>query len=157
MSQDNKDLIVSFYTAFQNRNAESMVNCYHKDIQFQDPAFGILKGEHACNMWRMLMKQGDASLTIKYSKVHADESKGSAYWEADYKFSKTGRQVNNKIKALFEFKEGKIISHIDSFNIWKWSAMALGPVGMLLGFTPIVKNKIRKQALNALAKFESNK
>ncbi|HNP16877.1 MAG TPA: nuclear transport factor 2 family protein [Fulvivirga sp.] len=157
MSQENKDLIVSFYTAFQNKDAESMVNCYHKDIEFQDPAFGTLKGEHACNMWRMLMEKSDTSLSIKFSKVQADETKGSAYWEAVYKFSKTGRPVNNKIKALFKFKEGKIISHIDSFNIWKWSAMALGPMGMLLGFTPIMKNKIRKQALNALVKFESDK
>jgi ketosteroid isomerase-like protein len=155
-SHPNKTLIESFYTAFQNRDAEGMVNCYHADIEFQDPAFGKLTGSQAGNMWRMLLKQGDSSMVIKFHKVTADDKKGFANWEANYRFSKTGRMVNNKIQANFEFKDGKIIKHIDSFNIWKWSSMALGPVGMLLGFTPIVKNKIRKQALSGLAKFESS-
>lgn len=153
---NNQQIIASFYTAFQNRDAEKMVSLYHKEIVFHDPAFGELKGEHAGNMWRMLLSQADKNMAIRYNNVKADDTRGSANWEADYLFSKTGRQVYNKITAQFEFKDGLIIKHTDQFNIWKWSKMALGPVGYILGFTPIVKNKIKKQAQSGLKKFESS-
>lgn len=153
---NNQQIIESFYTAFQNRDAEKMASLYHKEIVFHDPAFGELKGEHAGNMWRMLLSQADKNMAIRYNNVKADDTHGSANWEADYLFSKTGRQVYNKITAQFEFKDGLIIKHTDQFNIWKWSKMALGPVGYILGFTPIVKNKIRKQAQSGLKKFESS-
>ena len=154
---NNQKTIEEFYQAFQNRDAEKMASLYHHDIIFRDPAFGELKGEHAGNMWRMLMSQADKNLTIRYSKVQADENRGSANWEADYLFSKTGRYVKNKIKAEFEFKDGLIYRHTDYFNIWKWSQMALGPIGYVLGFTPFVKNKIRRQALSGLKKFEESR
>ncbi|QSE96602.1 nuclear transport factor 2 family protein [Fulvivirga lutea] len=156
MSQEsNIQLITKFYEAFQNRDAETMASCYHEDITFEDPVFGELKEQHASNMWRMLLKQGDSELKIRYSNVNASDSVGSCNWEADYHFSKTGRLVKNRIKANFKFKDGLIIDHRDSFSMWKWAQMALGPVGLLLGFTPIIKNKVRAQALKALSQFES--
>ena len=42
-----------FYTAFSELDAETMASCYAKNVVFEDPAFGILKGVHAKNMWRM--------------------------------------------------------------------------------------------------------
>ncbi|WP_373852613.1 hypothetical protein [Tenacibaculum maritimum] len=32
-----------------------MTDCYHKDITFQDPVFGKLKGQRAIKMWEMLL------------------------------------------------------------------------------------------------------
>ena len=154
---DNQQIIKSFYTAFQQRDAEKMASLYHKEITFYDPAFGELKGEHAGNMWRMLMQQADKNLTIRFANVKANENVGSASWEADYLFSKTGRFVKNRIRAEFEFKDGLIYRHTDNFSIWKWSRMALGPIGFVLGFTPIVKNKIRSQALAGLKKYEKSR
>ncbi len=55
--------------------------------------------------------------------------------------------------SSFQFQDGKIIQHHDSFNFWKWSFMALGPVGLILGWSPLVKNKIQKQAAKNLNKF----
>ena len=49
-----RQLIKDFYQAFAALDAETMASCYHKDILFEDPAFGVLKGEKAKNMWRML-------------------------------------------------------------------------------------------------------
>jgi hypothetical protein len=65
----------------------------------------------------------------------------------------TGRRVHNKIDATFQFQDGKIIRHHDRFNFWKWSFMALGPVGLFLGWSPFIKNKVRKQAAKNLEKF----
>jgi ketosteroid isomerase-like protein len=111
-----------------------MIACYHKDIHFEDPAFGVLKGEHAGNMWRMLCaSQKDKEFTVTFSDITYQDGKGSAHWEAQYHFSKTGRKVHNKIDATFEFKDGKISKHIDTFNLHRWASQAMGFKGMLLG------------------------
>lgn len=148
---NGKALIEQFYTAFAKADAEGMVACYHKDIEFEDPAFGPLKGDDARNMWRMLVNPG---LKLEFSKVQADEHTGTAHWEAHYTFSKTGNKVLNKIDAAFEFKDGKIIKHKDHFDFWKWSRQALGMPGLLMGWSPFLKNKVRQQALERLHKFK---
>ncbi|WP_299159185.1 nuclear transport factor 2 family protein [uncultured Tenacibaculum sp.] len=45
-----KTIIENFYKAFSKIDAEAMVQCYHEDIVFNDPAFGTLKGDKAKNM-----------------------------------------------------------------------------------------------------------
>lgn len=101
----------------------------------------------------MLCARGK-DLEIRFSAVTADDSEGSAHWDAVYTFSATGRQVHNKIDASFRFADGLIVSHRDRFDLWKWSAMALGLKGSLLGWTPIVRNAIRKQAARSLDRFQ---
>lgn len=60
-------------------------------------------------------------------------------------------------KFYSSFKEldgdGKIIQHHDDFNFWKWSVMALGPIGLTLGWSPLVKNKVQMQAAKNLETF----
>jgi len=150
-----KNAIDKFYKAFNNLDAETMVSCYHDDIVFQDPAFGILKGNRAKNMWRMLCEsQKNKDFQVQYSNVDISEDKGSASWEAFYTFSKTGRKVHNIIEARFEFKDGKIIKHTDTFNLHKWSKQALGLKGLILGGTTFFKNKLNAQTNRLLDKFE---
>jgi hypothetical protein len=59
--------------------------------------------------------------------------------------------VVNEIDASMRFEDGLIIEHRDSFDFWKWSRMALGPSGLLLGWTPMVRNKVRAQSKLMLA------
>jgi len=68
-------------------------------------------------------------------------------------FSPTGRGVHNKIDARFEFRDGKIIRHRDSFDFWAWASQALGPTGRLFGWSGVVKNRVRSQAASNLAAF----
>ncbi len=149
------DIANKFYKSFAERDIDGMLSCYADNIIFEDPAFGNLEGIQAHNMWRMLLEQGDTGLLITNSTPQKKGNKIITNWEAKYKFSKTGRKVHNKITAKMIIQNGKIVDHKDVFDIWKWSRMALGLTGTLLGFTPIVKNKIRSQALKALQKFES--
>jgi ketosteroid isomerase-like protein len=149
------DQIEQFYTAFQNQDAEKMVACYHDDIVFEDPAFGILKGEKAKNMWRMLCANSK-DLNITFSNVETNENSGKAHWEARYTFSKTGRKVHNVIDAEFEFSNGKIIKHNDNFDLHKWAKQALGFKGLLLGGTSFFKKKLNQQTNSLLTKFEQN-
>jgi len=151
-----KDLIEKFYTSFQNRDVEGMIKCYHDDIVFTDPAFGELKGEHAKNMWRMLLKNSK-DMTLEFSDVSADEKTGKAHWDATYSFSQTGRKVLNKIDAKFEFKDGKIIRHTDHFDLHKWAKQAMGFKGALLGGTSFFKKKLNQKTAGLLAKFEAQR
>ncbi|MFT5249077.1 MAG: hypothetical protein ACI93P_000800 [bacterium] len=40
-------IIHNLYQAFDQLDAETMVSYYHKNIIFEDPAFGFLKGDRA--------------------------------------------------------------------------------------------------------------
>lgn len=149
------NVVASFYNAFKALDAEKMVSFYHPEIEFEDPAFGKLKGEHAKNMWRMLIEsQQGKDFVVEYNNVEEDLNKGSANWEARYTFSKTGRKVENKIKAKFQFKDGLIFKHTDSFDLRTWAKQALGLKGFLFGGTAIFKKKLNAQTNKLLQKFE---
>lgn len=147
-------LVTRFYEAFDKRDAEAMAKCYHHDIIFSDPAFGELRGAEAGDMWRMLCGRAK-DLSVKASNIVADDQIGSAHWVATYSFGKAGRKVRNEIEARFEFQDGLILRHDDSFSLWRWSRMALGPMGLLLGWTPAVQRKIRADARKGLEAFRA--
>jgi ketosteroid isomerase-like protein len=149
----HQDLIERFYHAFQQRDHEGMIACYHPDISFYDPVFGELKGKRAGAMWHMLCERGD-DLVLTYRDIFAEDNEGSAHWEATYTFS-TGRKVHNIIDAEFRFEDDLIIEHIDTFNLYRWSRMALGPVGTLVGWTSRMQHKISDSAEKSLERFIS--
>jgi ketosteroid isomerase-like protein len=148
----NAELIQTFYSSFKARDAKGMNACYHPAITFSDPVFGNLGGSEVNSMWSMLCERGK-DLDITFDSIQADDEVGSARWQARYTFSKSGRRVHNMIKASFIFREGKIIRHTDSFNLWKWSGMALGPLGTFLGWTPFVRSAIRREAQRGLESY----
>lgn len=150
----NEDTIKKFYTAFSNGNASQICECYHPNIQFQDPAFGQLKGNDVCKMWQMLIEKSKGNIKIDFSEIKADEYNGSAHWTAVYNFSKTNRKITNSIHARFQFQNGLIIKHTDNFDLWKWSRQAFGWKGFLLGWTGFMQNKIQEQALLSLKNYK---
>ncbi len=149
---ESEEIIQNFYTAFEKKDWKGMQDCYHPQIQFSDPVFQHLKGGEAKAMWHMLALAGK-DLKISFKNISANERTGACDWDAHYSFSRTGRKVHNIIHASFEFKDKKIIKHTDSFNLWKWSAMALGISGALMGWSSFIQSKIRATALKNLSKF----
>ena len=108
-------------------------------------------------MWRMLChSQKDKDFKVLFYDIESNTNTGTAKWEAFYTFSKTGRKVHNKISAQFEFKDGKIIKHIDDFNLHSWSRQAMGFKGLLLGGTVFFKKKLQEQTNYTLTKFENS-
>lgn len=148
---ENRALIERFYRAFQQRDGAAMAACYHANASFRDPVFE-LEGARVGAMWRMLTSRG-ADLRVEFSNVSADAVKGGADWQAWYTFSATGRPVHNVISARFRFAEGLIIEHVDTFDFWRWSRQALGAPGALLGWTPLLRNKVQRQAGANLQRF----
>lgn len=145
-------LIRNLYTAFARRDGSAMSACYHEDASFSDPVFTELKGEQIGAMWTMLCLQAK-TLEIVADEIKADDKGGQAMWTARYEFGKPPRPVHNRVRAEFEFQDGLIICHRDHFKLWKWSRMALGPLGLVLGWNSGVQEKIRRQAMSNLTKF----
>lgn len=143
---NNEQLIHKFYSAFAKADANTMCECYHNDVQFQDPSFGILHGKDACQMWKMLIEKSKGNIKIEFHDIKAGDFVGTAKWIATYNFSKTNRTVINEVHAEFQFTDGLIIKHTDHFDIWKWSKQAFGLKGFLLGWTGFMQKQIQKQA-----------
>jgi len=148
-------IIDRFYTAFQNKDWKTMQACYDDNARFSDPAFVNLRGNEVKAMWHMLI-QSSQDLRIQYKDVNINDNAGSCTWIADYNFSRTGRQVHNVIRARFKLKDGKIVEHQDSFDLWRWTRMALGWPGWLMGWSPFLQNRVRSMALRNLRKFIQN-
>lgn len=147
----NEEIIHSFYTAFQNKEPQQMVDCYHKNVEFSDPAFGNIKGDRVRAMWFMLIERGGDNLHITYDEVQANDYSGSAKWTATYLFGPKKRKVVNNIVATFYFQNGKILQHTDHFSLSKWARQALGFKGLLLGKTKFLKRKIQLMSSKSLS------
>ena len=158
----NQATLEKFYSAFAQLDADTMATCYAADAAFDDEAFS-LRGKHeVTSMWRMLCETTKAKALadwkLVYSGIEADAKTGKAHWEADYRFSATNRLVHNVIDGVFEFDgQGKIARHLDSFNFWTWARQALGAPGLLLGWTPFLKQKVRATAAANLQKFMASR
>ena len=148
----NDELIERFYGAFNEGDGDTMAACYAPTVQFSDPVFPDLRGERAGAMWRMLTSTpGD--LRIELLEHEAGEERGSAHWRAYYTFTDTGRAVVNDIQAGFRFEDGLIAEHRDRFSFYRWARQALGPPGVLLGWTPLLRASVRRRARAGLDEF----
>jgi len=61
--------------------------------------------------------------------------------------------VDGKPYMLAITPEGLIATQRDRFDFWAWSRQALGAPGLLLGWTPMLKNKVRAGAAKNLAAY----
>ena len=149
--KQHQDLINKFYSCFQKKDYKGMIECYHPEIHFKDEVFN-LNGKQVGAMWHMLCERGK-DLEISFKAIEVNENIGTAHWEAKYTFAQTKRKVHNKIDAQFEFQDGKIIRHSDTFNFRKWAIQALGMPGLLIGGSAYLKKKVLHTANKALNKF----
>ena len=149
----NENLLERFYTSFGKRDFADMNSCYAPDAEFSDPVFA-LRGKRVGAMWHMLCESGK-DLRITFRDLRADDTSGSVHWEAYYTFSMTGRSVHNVVEGTFVFRDGKILRHSDRFDFWKWSRMALGFSGVLLGWSSLLRRQVQKRADANLQRFLS--
>ena len=99
-----------------------------------------------------------ADWKLVYSGIEANAKTGKADWEADYRFSATGRLVHNVIDGVFDFNDrGLITRHRDSFYFWKWSRRAPGKLGLLPGWTPFSRQKVSTTTVANLQKFKASR
>ena len=154
----NQQTLETFYSAFAKLDVDTMATCYAPDAVFDDEVFSLRGRDEVMGMWRMLCTatkaKGADVWKLTYRDAQAEGAKGRAHWDAHYRFSTTGRIVDNSVDGEFVFDgNGKIARHRDRFDFWLWSRQALGAPGVLLGWTPMLRNKIRATAAGNLRKF----
>jgi ketosteroid isomerase-like protein len=152
MADSNDAVIQDFYAAFDQRDGDRMAAFYAPDAHFSDPVFTDLNGDEPGAMWRMLTGRAD-DLRVELLDHGADGDTGSARWRARYTFTQTGRPLVNDVRATFRFRDGLIAEHRDEFGFHRWSRQALGPTGLLLGWTPVLRSATRKRARAGLDEF----
>jgi uncharacterized protein len=150
----NESLIERFYGAFAERDGAGMAACYAPEVEFSDPVFPDLVGPEAGAMWRMLTARA-SDLRVELLDREADDEWGSARWRAHYTFTQTGRPVVNDVRASFRFAGGLIVEHRDEFDFHRWARQALGPSGLLLGWTPLLRAAVRRRARTGLEEFRA--
>ena len=64
--------------------------------------------------------------------------------------SPLGARPAKQPSALFAFRDGRIVRHVDRFDLWRWLRQALGAKGALLGWLPPVQGAVQVQAAKAL-------
>ncbi len=151
MTATPENPVARLHAAFARRDGAAMATCYHADATFVDPVFD-LRGAEVGAMWRMLCgRAGD--LRVAATGIAVDGDEGRADWQAWYSFSSTGRPVHNIVHSRFRLADGLIAEQVDTFPFWRWSRQALGPIGAVLGWTPFVHNRVRREARTALERF----
>jgi hypothetical protein len=144
--------IQAFYAAFAELDGAAMAACYADDARFDDEVFSLVGKARIGGMWTMLTDAVRARGREDWQLSVGELTDRSAHWEAQYRFSATGRRVHNRVDADFEFDDrGRISRHVDRFDFWRWSRQALGPVGWALGWTPWLRGRVRAQAATRLA------
>jgi ketosteroid isomerase-like protein len=154
MSEDhNTATIERLYAAMGAHDGEAMAACYAPGATFTDPVFVGLSDGEPQDMWRMLVgRAGD--MTVELVERTAAGERGSAHWVAHYTFGQTGRPVVNDVRSSFRFDDsGLIVDQRDEFDFWRWARQALGPAGLLAGWTPVLKHSVRDKARAGLAAF----
>lgn len=158
-SEADAGVLPRFYAAFAALDAAAMQACYADDARFEDPVFTLQGAEAIGAMWAMLCagaraQAGDAwRLEARDLAVQGD--RGQAHWEAWYRFGPGGRPVHNVVDARFVLSGGRISAHHDHFAFWRWSRQALGTPGWLLGWSPMLRERVRAQAAARLAAYRA--
>ena len=146
---NSKEIAIKFYDAFSAANIDVLKQLYDKKLIFNDNIFVNLDYNETISMWSSLLV-GNKNMSIKYEIKKYSEKYVEVEWIADYLFTSTNRNIKNIILAKMEIDQGKIINHTDNFDFYKWSQMAFGITGVLIGWTSFFKNKVRTEAYNKL-------
>ncbi len=141
-----------FYEAFMVRDHYTMGLLYAENATFSDPVFPLLNARGARMMWNMLLTRAE-DLGIEVKVIEDSPAHASVDWVAHYTFGATGRPVVNRVHTEMALSNGRIVRQVDSFDLWRWSRQALGARGWLLGWTPLVRDKIRAQAAHSLREY----
>ncbi len=153
MAGDSNDSVIErFYGAFAERDGVAMAACYAPQASFSDPVFTDLHDGEPGAMWRMLTGRAE-DLRVELLEHEASGDRGSASWRAHYTFAQSGRAVVNDVHASFRFAHGLIADHVDDFDFHRWARQALGPSGLLLGWTPLLRAAVGRRARAGLDEF----
>ena len=79
-------------------------------------------------MWAMLCARGK-DLRVEWRDVRADDRAGRRTGSRATPTPRPGARCTTSSTPTFTFRDGRIAAHVDRFDLWRWSRMALGAKG----------------------------
>ena len=147
----NEATIHRFFTAYQNKEYTTMQNCYSEDAVYNNPIYGLNDTEHVKAMWEMICKTNKEE-SLHFENIELlDHEYATCDWSLVYYY--TNRRINNKIKSYLRLENGLIIEHTDAFDLYKWTRMAFGLTGSLIGWSNFFQKRIQKSTRKKLSEF----
>jgi hypothetical protein len=61
------------------------------------------------------------------------------------------------VRATFRFADGLIAEQRDEFSFWAWSRQALGPIGVGLGWNPLLRMMVGRRATGDLDRYAAKR
>ena len=140
----NAALIDRFYEAFARQDGEAMAACYTPDAHFSDPVFTDLHGEEVgrdvADALRARHRPAGRALG---GRGRRRAGLGPLGGRLHVLHRATGPQRDRGLVSLPGRPDRRPSRQ---FDLWAWSRQALGPLGVVLGWSPPVQGKIRAQA-----------
>jgi ketosteroid isomerase-like protein len=138
-------LVHRFFACLEKRDATGAVESYAADVHYSDPLLGELSGREALARWPSFFANVQ-SLELFFIILSADPSVVRARYHPRYTDARTGRRIENDVRAEFTIHDDKIVRHVDVFSTWRFAAMKLGAKGRLFGFFPSLLRKLQEEA-----------
>lgn len=151
MTPSPREVLEHYFAALTQRDTAAIAALYSDTARFHDPVFPVLNADEVRGMWRMLLRAPDLQINAWVDR--ADNLAAEGRWEAHYDFGPSRRRVVNRIRTRIEVEQGCIQVQVDQFDFWRWSRMALGPLGWALGWTGWLRERVQRQARARLDRF----
>ncbi len=163
MTREEMDRVIEEHFAMEARaDLAGILATFTDDIEHDVVGMpgGPVRGKAAVRaFYEALTRDLPATDAIPRQRYYGDNVViDEVIWEAravgrPFGIAGQGRPVSVRLLHVFAFRDGLIAEHDDSFSFHAWSRQALGAPGLLLGWTPLLRNKVRSTARGDLEKF----
>lgn len=156
-------LLRQFYAHFERGEAAACIALLHPQARFTDHLIQARQGAELRALLGMLCHTRPGVPLDRRFAVSRVELTGpttaTVHWTADYTFAPTGRRLHNVITTPFEFEgpapEARIVAYEDQFDLPLWHRQAFGPIGVLLGHTPLLTALVRRAIDGRLRRYRA--
>jgi len=153
MSDVQADVLNTFLRALAQRDVEAMIRCYTTTATYHSPIFPQVEGDTLTATWQWFCaKAPDLTMVVDEQAFEANTAR--VQWTATYTFPKTGRPVVQVTDSIFVFEGPQLCRHEDRFDLHRWSHMALGPLGRVLGGRRWLQRSLQRAAAERVARFQ---
>jgi hypothetical protein len=158
----NADTITKFYAAFAQLDPEAMGACYADDVRFDDEVFSLRGKAQTMGMWRMLCEatraKGKDDWKLEYSGIEADANDRPRPLGRPLPLQRHRAPGAQPHRRRLHLQPARPDRHAPRpLQLLGLVAPGARRAGLLLGWTPMLRNKVKQQAAHNLRKFMERK
>lgn len=150
--------VQDFFDALARLDAYALAQCYAPSARFEDAAWSLQGTEAIAAMWEMICddtrRLGADVWRLECLRIRGTRHRCKVDWRLSHRDPATGRLIHQRMESRFLLtRDGRIDFHENRFSLWRWSRQARGLSGWLLGWTPIMRQRVRHDAAQRLDRY----